>query len=594
MSWRPTFRSRVETAIGITLRTPGLFIIEYWWRSQHNRYVREVQDNHFWTNFVTNIALINGFLLLLLPLSLIRLLYTHIVCGALLITAHLLSYYLVHVIDAYNGVPLIESLAVSLVQMNAIKQISLLVVHVAIAVVVSVLLQGPQKPLLPVFACYSLPVFARIFDFPAESLQVIHKFSSAVVVISLLRYVYHWLPKVFSELKDAFSNLLSATETHGLHALLVWLCSKLFVPTHFFLFWSIAFFMKLYETTADDKNDWYVSVLSAASAVCVSPVSLFSTAVAVTYMSYFLLSAMKFYLWGNCRQTLPNAPNIQQMHNGWEEGMTTFLLAILTGITDMKQPARMAVLTIILFVVLSSLLQSMLEIAEPVILSLSAYHGKNIVHHIKVLVLCAFLFLFPLHVTYVLSQIFPIDFWLAVVLSTSVLTSAQVADLVVVHCILWYDSLRAEPLESLDEAVYYVRAFTKIVEFFVATSVVVVGIWEAITGQWSWTNAFILLVHCYFNVWQRLNTGARSYIRRREANKKTTCLPSATTNQLKEHNDVCAICFTDMSAPNASVITQCNHYFHRICLRKWLCFQDKCPLCGTCISPNQTPQLAVN
>ncbi|CAG2182162.1 unnamed protein product, partial [Oppiella nova] len=166
------------------------------------------QTNQFWTNFITHIALINGFLLLLLPIPLIRLLYTHIVCGALLITAHLLSYYLVHVIDAYNGVPIIESLALSLVQMNAIKQISLLVVHVAIAVIVSTLLQGPQKPLLPVFACYSLPVFARIFDFPAESLQVIHKFSSAVVVISLIRYVYQWLPKVFSELKDACCQLL--------------------------------------------------------------------------------------------------------------------------------------------------------------------------------------------------------------------------------------------------------------------------------------------------------------------------------------------------------------------------------------------------
>lgn len=185
----------------------------------------------------------------------------------------------------------------------------------------------------------------------------------------------------------------------------------------------------------------------------------------------------------------------QQAHTGWEEGITTLLLAILTGITDMKDNARMAVLTIILFVVLSSLLQSMLEIAEPVILSLSAYHGRNFFHHIKVLLLCFFLFLFPLHVTWVLAQVFPVDFWLAIVLSTSVLTSAQVLDLVVVHCLLWYDATRDEPWAPLDEVVYYVRGVTKIVEFFVATSVVVVGVYEGVVGQWSWTNAFILLVH---------------------------------------------------------------------------------------------------
>lgn len=26
-------------------------------------------------------------------------------------------------------------------------------------------------------------------------------------------------------------------------------------------------------------------------------------------------------------------------------------------------------------------------------------------------------------------------------------------------------------------------------------------------------------------------------------------------------------------------ITRCNHYFHGVCLRKWLYVQDRCPLC---------------
>jgi len=258
------------------------------------------------------------------------------------------------------------------------------------------------------------------------------------------------------------------------------------------------------------KREWYVEVLSAAAGVCASPISLIGTAVAVAYMSFAVLSAIKAYL--GTSQNIPppaqppqagldmNRPMFlgQQPHSGWEEGATTLLLAILTGVTDMKQQSRMAVLTIILFVVLSSLLQSMLEIAEPVILSLSAYHGRNVFHHVKVLLLCTFLFAFPLHVTYVLAQIFPVDFWMAVVLSTSVLTSAQVLDLIVVHCLLWYDATREEPWAPLDEVVYYVRGITKIVEFFVATSVVVVGLYEGVTGQWSWTNAFILLVHCKY------------------------------------------------------------------------------------------------
>lgn len=26
-------------------------------------------------------------------------------------------------------------------------------------------------------------------------------------------------------------------------------------------------------------------------------------------------------------------------------------------------------------------------------------------------------------------------------------------------------------------------------------------------------------------------------------------------------------------------ITRCNHYFHGVCLRKWLYVQDRCPFC---------------
>lgn len=35
-------------------------------------------------------------------------------------------------------------------------------------------------------------------------------------------------------------------------------------------------------------------------------------------------------------------------------------------------------------------------------------------------------------------------------------------------------------------------------------------------------------------------------------------------------------------------ITRCKHYFHGVCLRKWLYVQDRCPLCHEIIM-NQDP-----
>ena len=44
----------------------------------------------------------------------------------------------------------------------------------------------------------------------------------------------------------------------------------------------------------------------------------------------------------------------------------------------------------------------------------------------------------------------------------------------------------------------------------------------------------------------------------------------ATEEEIAKHNDVCAICYQDMTTAK---ITRCKHMFHAICLRKWLYMQ---------------------
>ncbi|KAI1278009.1 RING finger -like protein [Halotydeus destructor] len=601
MSWIASKLVNMETSVGVILRTPGLFVIDYWWKHEKSRTMSmdgQVRRD-FGTTLVTNLALLNGFLLLTLPISCIRSLYCHFVCGVLLMSAHFLSWYYVNMSDSnvkddvtVGASSVMANIVAKGAEPSLANQMPLFAAQLSIAITVSRLLQGPQKPLLPILAVYSLPIVARMAHFPTDTLQILHNFSFALVGISFLRYAYYALPGVFKSLRGVYLKLQFVAEYHGSVAVATKILTKILVPTHFFLFWTIKFAVKSYELFSEGPagQPWYVSVLSASAATCDSPVSLVATAVAVSYASCFVLTTIKLYLGSGPKiPALNQAGNqrlfaLQQTHTGWEEGVTTFLLALLTGLTEMKQSSRMAVLTIIMFVVLSSLLQSMLEIAEPVILSLSAYHGRNVFHHIKVLSLCLFLFLFPLQVTYVLSQIFPVDFWMAVVLSTCLLTSAQILDLMVVHCLLWYDATRSEPWDPLDEVVYYVRGVTKIVEFFIATSVVIVGAIEGVSGQWSLTNALILIVHCYFNVWLRFQAGYVSFAKRRAALEKSAKLPSATSVELNHYNDVCAICFMDMAFESNSVVTPCNHYFHRVCLRRWLCFQNRCPLCSVAIN----------
>lgn len=161
--------------------------------------------------------------------------------------------------------------------------------------------------------------------------------------------------------------------------------------------------------------------------------------------------------------------------------------------------------------------------------------------------------------------------------------------LLVIYSLFLYDASRDEPWDSLDDVIYYTRAVARCLEFLVAVFVVCAGFHESLVGQWSWSNSAVLVVHCYFNVWQRLQTGWLSYLRRREAAKHIDALPTATEQQLAEHNDVCAICYQAMSSSSSTVrVTFCRHLFHGSCLRKWLYVQEKCPMCSTPITTTST------
>jgi E3 ubiquitin-protein ligase RNF139 len=80
------------------------------------------------------------------------------------------------------------------------------------------------------------------------------------------------------------------------------------------------------------------------------------------------------------------------------------------------------------------------------------------------------------------------------------------------------------------------------------------------------------LFRSYFNIWCEAKAGWSVYIKRRTAVQKISSLLEATTLELQNFDDVCAICYQEMSSAK---ITRCKHYFHGVCLRKWLYVQDK-------------------
>lgn len=192
-----------------------------------------------------------------------------------------------------------------------------------------------------------------------------------------------------------------------------------------------------------------------------------------------------------------------------------------------------------------------------------------------------------------------------------------------IYALFMVELLQDTPLERMDEIIYCVNAVSRVLEFLVAVCVVGYGTWESLFGEWSWMGASVIIIHSYFNVWLRAQSGWKSFLLRREAAKKINSLPRATGGQLRDHNDVCAICFQVSPFPllaplqrwgtllwaapggplacwvtsspclqdmQVAVITPCSHFFHATCLRKWLYVQDTCPMCHQQVTPVATEE----
>ncbi|XP_044284193.1 RING finger protein 145-like isoform X3 [Varanus komodoensis] len=261
-----------------------------------------------------------------------------------------------------------------------------------------------------------------------------------------------------------------------------------------------------------------------------------------------------------------------------------------TGLLDLRGLQRAFLLSILLFIVGTSTLQSMIDITNPIVLGLAISRNRGFWRHFRGVSMCVFLLLCPTVMACKIAHVFHLDSWLLILISSSVLTSLQVLGVLFIYLLFVAELFQDTVVEKMDELIFGVNAVSRVLEFLVALCVVAYGAWESVFGEWSWTGASIIILHCYFNVWLRAQSGWRSFLLCRDAAQKVRLLPSATAEQLEDRDDVCAICFQEMTV---AVVTRCGHFFHGDCLRKWFYVRGTCPLCHQPVvagARQETPQ----
>jgi len=254
-----------------------------------------------------------------------------------------------------------------------------------------------------------------------------------------------------------------------------------------------------------------------------------------------------------------------------------FVLALQTGLTGMEGEKRFQQICKNLCLLLTAVLHFIHSMVQPVLMSLSASRSSNRASHIRALTICLFLLVSPSILVFTLWSNFSLGTWLLAVTAFCVEVVVKVLVTVTVYTLFMWDAHCQDGLwESLDDCVYYIRAFGNSVEFCFAVFLFFNGGWILLFESGGTIRAIMMLIHAYFNIWCEAKNGWSTFSKRRTAVAKINSLQDATEEQLEKHNDVCSICYQDMASAK---VTRCRHIYHAICLRKWLYMQDSCPMC---------------
>uniref|UniRef100_A0A3Q3X0B9 E3 ubiquitin-protein ligase RNF139 n=1 Tax=Mola mola TaxID=94237 RepID=A0A3Q3X0B9_MOLML len=254
-----------------------------------------------------------------------------------------------------------------------------------------------------------------------------------------------------------------------------------------------------------------------------------------------------------------------------------FILALQTGLSSLDPEERLVRLSRNICLLLTAILHFIHGMTDPVLMSLSASHVSSVRRHVPVLLVSMALFVLPVVLSFALWHHYALNTWLFAVTAFCVELCLKVVVSLTVYGLFMADGFSNILWEKLDDYVYYVRSTGNIIEFLFGVIMFGNGAYTMMFESGSKIRACMMCLHAYFNIYLQAKNGWKTFINRRTAVKKINSLPEVHGDQLTDIEDVCAICYQEFST--SARITPCHHYFHALCLRKWLYIQDTCPMC---------------
>ncbi|XP_035217866.1 protein TRC8 homolog [Stegodyphus dumicola] len=352
---------------------------------------------------------------------------------------------------------------------------------------------------------------------------------------------------------------------------------KLHIPHIFQGFWIIDFFMYLLQcqyscnSSSLSLHEILQGYITHRSG---SIIALLGMACAIGLLCQLVGYSMQAFL----QIKNPSEKNIGNI------SVSLFLiLSLQSGITGLEPEKRFYKFIHILLLLCTVLLHFIHNMLQMQVLSLNISRSTSFNKHARSFITGIILITIPIIILVHQWKSKDKSTWLLTITCLMIELLIKTMVSVVIYILYVIDVYKNGLWENLDNYIYYLEVAASFTEFVVGINLMFNGLRIFIFESSNILRACMLGLHVYFNIWVQITKIWESHLLCQSAKQDLSFLQDATKEQLKNKKDICPICFQELITAK---VTTCNHFFHKVCLRKWLKEQNTCPLCYTVLYRN--------
>ncbi|KAG8441625.1 hypothetical protein GDO86_010712 [Hymenochirus boettgeri] len=428
-----------------------------------------------------------------------------------------------------------------------------------------------------------IPILGLVIELPFNGQQMLVFISACVLVFYIIACLANQFKWFYYSTRYTVLLLKHMYQVYGIQLMIEDAWRKIHFPDVLRVFWltrlatQAVFLFYVVRTASEDDgdssyflpwNDFWELFCNLIINGCDSTLTVLGMSAVISSIAHYLGLGILAFI-GSTEE--------EDKRLGFVAPVLFFILALQTGLSGLKPEERLVRLCRNMCLLLTAVLHFIHGMTDPVLMSLSASHVSSYRRHFPVLLVSACLFVLPILLSCFLWHNYALNTWLFAVTAFCVELCLKVIVSLTVYTLFMIDGYYNVLWEKLDDYVYYVRSTGSIIEFIFGVIMFGNGAYTMMFESGSKIRACMMCLHAYFNIYLQAKNGWKTFINRRKAVKKINSLPEVKGLESHEIDDVCAICYQEFRT--AARITPCHHYFHALCLRKWLYIQDTCPMC---------------